>query len=1171
MSDEATRSPLTATASAPHAASTGALPAQVGRYRVEAEIARGGMGVVLRVNDPDLGRTLAVKVLLDCHATDPAAARRFLDEARLCGQLQHPGVPPVHELGALPDGRPFFAMKLVKGDTLAGQLAVRAGPDDELPRFVQIFEQVCQAVAYAHSRGVLHRDLKPANIMVGAFGEVQVMDWGLAKVLGSRPEQPTTLSADASTLYSTRLGSPPEETAPGSVLGTPAFMSPEQARGQVDHLDERADVYALGAILCVILTGRPPHDGRDSREVIRRAAEGDLGELRERLKVYTADAELVQLCLSCLAFQPSERPRDAAAVARAVAAYRAGVEERLRQAEIARAQTEVMRREERKRRRVLLALAGAVLVFLTAAGFAGWWWQRDRDARLSQTRAEVSPALSRAEQLREEARATKGAGVAEGEKREALLRQAAAAVEQAESATASGLADEALRRQVAEARRGVDEEHAEAERQGRQARREAAFLAALDRAREQRAVVVEDQWDFRGASAAYAQAFVDYGHDVTEGPEAGAVDWLRSLPEAVRESALIALYDWWAYFREPEALKLRARLRTVIGQADGDPWRRRLRDAVDRGDAKQLRDLAKEAREKSLPPANCTLLAAQLRQKELLLEAIELLRAMRLAHPREFWNIYTLGYYLEELHPPDAYPSQAELEEAAGCFRTAIALRPDCPFALSSLGFILVLQGKRQEAIAALRKSVEIDPRHTFGYLQLGEAIMRAVSVRELKEAEAAFRKVIELSPDQAAGHADLAQCLLLMQKPKEARGAAETALKADPKSFFPHYVMGQVLMAEDKPDEAITSFEKALEIRPKYFPAYLKLSGALRYRNRPDEALAVLRKGMGISWNSPVALDPFARNLSQIDPDGAIVAYRRILELDPRNIQALVEGGVLLLKKHDTEGALALFRALCEVGPNGGGYYWIGKVALEKKDPEGAAAAFRRQLEISPKHSFAARELVKIELQRRHFTEARSIAQQYQEKGELQRCDQLLKIEGRLPDLLARKEKPADAAEALLLADFCHDIQERQAASARFYADAFALDPKCADDMVKQPRYTAGRYAVLAACGEGEDAPPEEAKRAELRALALGWLRGDLDALRKLLDTNTPPLSRSGKDADPRHVRTTMDIWRGNPDLKGVREEKSLSLLTEAEHHEWSQFWADVAQVREEAIKATK
>ena len=158
-------------------------PTDRGRYQLLGEIGHGGMGAVFKGRDPDLGRDLAVKILLEEHRRTPDLVRRFVEEAQIGGQLQHPGIVPVYELGSFDDRRPYFTMKLVKGRTLAALLGDRSGPAHDLPRFLGIFEQVCQTMAYAHVRGVIHRDLKPSNVMVGPFGEVQVMDWGLAKVL----------------------------------------------------------------------------------------------------------------------------------------------------------------------------------------------------------------------------------------------------------------------------------------------------------------------------------------------------------------------------------------------------------------------------------------------------------------------------------------------------------------------------------------------------------------------------------------------------------------------------------------------------------------------------------------------------------------------------------------------------------------------------------------------------------------------------------------------------------------------------------------------------------------------------------------------------------------------------------------------------------------------------
>jgi serine/threonine-protein kinase len=222
------------------------------------------MGIVLRAHDERFQRSLAIKILQEKYRGNAEVAHRFLEEAQVMGQLQHPGIPPVYDLGELPDGRPFFALKLIKGRTLAKLLRERPYPGHDLAHGVALFGQVCQAVAYAHSRGILHRDLKPSNIMVGAFGEVQVMDWGLAKVLGKEQVWVAAPLEDSSTIATVRTAEDDLATQDGAVLGTPAYMAPEQARGEIGQLDERADVFGLGGRPTSSKAGRPLCSGRKS-------------------------------------------------------------------------------------------------------------------------------------------------------------------------------------------------------------------------------------------------------------------------------------------------------------------------------------------------------------------------------------------------------------------------------------------------------------------------------------------------------------------------------------------------------------------------------------------------------------------------------------------------------------------------------------------------------------------------------------------------------------------------------------------------------------------------------------------------------------------------------------------------------------------------------------------
>lgn len=351
---------------------------RLGRYELHQVLARGGMGVVIRARDSKLGRDLAIKVLQDKYGQEAEIRHRFVEEAQIGGQLQHPGILPVYELGQLADKRPYFTMKLIKGSTLAEHLEKRSSPQQDLPKFLHMFEQICQAIAYAHSRGVIHRDLKPQNIMVGNFGEVQVMDWGLAKVFASEtPTRAVGQTEDATIIRTVRSDQDSElkgsgsDTRMGSVIGTPAYMPPEQAHGRIHELDERCDVFGLGAILCEILTGDPPYAGSDRKQVYGQAITGNLKECYDRLEASGADPELIALTRRCLAPRRDERLRDASVVVDELNAHLDSIQTRLREAELMAVEAETKAAEERKRRKLYFALAVAVCALLLVGG-ATW-------------------------------------------------------------------------------------------------------------------------------------------------------------------------------------------------------------------------------------------------------------------------------------------------------------------------------------------------------------------------------------------------------------------------------------------------------------------------------------------------------------------------------------------------------------------------------------------------------------------------------------------------------------------------------------------------------------------------------------------------------------------------------------------------------------------------------
>ena len=275
-----------------------------GRYTGLEHIASGGMGAIYRGVDTDLGRTIAVKVIHAHLAREPEKVLRFQEEAQVASQLQHPSIAPVHEVGIIAGNppRPFFTMRLIEGQTLGEAIERhRTKPSDQgRETLLRYFIAVCNAVAYAHSRQILHRDLKPSNVMVGPYGDVQVMDWGLSKNLSG--QQPTDLTnagenrlAPRGRRYvrTVRSENPAAGSAEGGVRGTPAYMSMEQANGQ--EVGPRSDVFGLGAILCEILTGSPPYLGASWQEVWDKARSANLTEAFSRLDSCGEPVELAAI------------------------------------------------------------------------------------------------------------------------------------------------------------------------------------------------------------------------------------------------------------------------------------------------------------------------------------------------------------------------------------------------------------------------------------------------------------------------------------------------------------------------------------------------------------------------------------------------------------------------------------------------------------------------------------------------------------------------------------------------------------------------------------------------------------------------------------------------------------------------------------------------------------
>ena len=772
-----------------------------GRYELFGEIARGGMGAVLRARDLDLGRNLAVKVLLERHANLPEVARRFVEEAQIGGQLQHPGVVPVYDIGRFGD-RPFFTMKLVEGLTLAAILGERARPTDERPRLLNIALKVTEALAYAHAKGVIHRDLKPANIMVGAFGEVQVMDWGLAKVLDTETRGHAGTETENSSLsLSPELhdSSTGNRTETGSVLGTPAYMPPEQANGAIDRLDRRADVFGLGAILCEILTGKPPYVGRTNEEVHLKAASADLADAHYRLDSCGADPALIVLTKRCLAPDAIDRPSDAQGVADGLSAYLNGVQERLQATERERAVALVRVSEEGKRRKVQLALTLTVVGLLLGCGAFAFWYNeqaqigRERDAR----NAEAVAALL-------------------GQCEEAL---------RADDAAKATVALEAAKKRYAE---GGAQEQAE---RLRRLDADVALMRDLDVVDQFRWTWVENRFPDPAVVATRTRAALR---------RFGTVPDVISVEEAAaRVSASVARARVVAALDRLLLQEKSAVVRALLRRVDADLYRDAIRDAVLALDEAKVVELAGQKAALEQPPGFVAFLGEYgdipvERRRQLLLAAVS-------QRPEDLCLLMTLGL---------TYPTNEKesANERLRWFQAAVAAVPANAAAHNGLGIALLDKGQVEGAIARFQKAIAIHPKVAVYHDNLGIAL-RAQG--QVEAAIARFEQAIALDPNYARAHNSLGAVLCDVKRDFDGAIARfEQAIVLDPNFAWAHANLGNARASKGQLDQAITCWQQAIALDPKLVQAHANLGIALTEKGQVDEATACFKKVIAIHPN---------------------------------------------------------------------------------------------------------------------------------------------------------------------------------------------------------------------------------------------------------------------------------------------------------------------------------
>jgi serine/threonine protein kinase/Flp pilus assembly protein TadD len=845
------------------------LPLAAGRYELLDEIAHGGMGVIYRATDTVLGREVAVKMLQKRFEPDSEAGRRFVGEARIAGQLQHPGIPAVHDLGTMPDGRPFLAMRLINGRTLDELLKRR---DPSSPNLIAVFEQVCHAVGYAHAHCVVHRDLKPANVMVGAFGEVQVMDWGLAKVLspGRERERPES-DPDETTAAVTAIDSGQDDsdaTRAGSVLGTPSYMPPEQAIGAVDQIDAQSDVFGLGAILCAVLTGKPPYVGADAESTRQLAARAKLGDAFARLDSCGAEPELVALCKRSLSVEKTQRPAEAGAVARAVADLRAAADERARKAELDRVKAEAEAREQRKRRRVQLALAAAVGLLVVAGGSFAWWRSRQatvEQARLSRSADAVDTLLS----------ACEDALRADDSDRASLALQAAI-----ERAAESGWEN-------------LDARFT-------QCRADLAVLRDLDTVDQFRVTTVDSKFPPTKQTASQLRAaFEKFG--VLPGVASAEASAQRIASSSARERLIVAL-DRWLLF-EPSA-----DVRAILQQVDPDAYRDLVRDAWAARNATQPRELADRPEALRQPPGFASV-QGDSRNAVPVERRRQLLRAALTRRPGHLGLLMALSYTsggedkirwsqaavaVAPRHAAAHFELADALRQAGGDldgalaeYREALRLDPAYHYAHINVAYLLVRKRDYEGAIAASNEVIRLDPTLPHGYVNLGYALYES---GDLDGAIKATEDAIRVDPTAVIARANLGRLLLLTKGPDAAIAQYKEAMRLDPKSPHPHLALAELAEKQNQLDRALAEYNEAVRLDPTFAKAYLGAGWVLQQKGDLHGAAVKYKESIKLDRNDALAHNNMGHVLEQKgDLDGAIAEYKEALRLDPKQKYALV------------------------------------------------------------------------------------------------------------------------------------------------------------------------------------------------------------------------------------------------------------------------------------------
>jgi eukaryotic-like serine/threonine-protein kinase len=736
-------------------------------YDVKGLVGQGGMGVIYRARHHRLNRMVALKMLIAGAYARRHERARFQREAEAVASLQHPNIVAVYDVGDH-DGCPYFTMELLEGGSLDQKLAGTPLPASQAAALLITLADAMQA---AHQAGIVHRDLKPANILLTAEGTPKVADFGLARQLEREPA--LTLS--------------------GVRIGTPSYMAPEQVSGIAGTIGPAADIYALGALLYEMLTGRPPFRGESVVETQRQVIDDEpVSPTRLNTKV---PRDLETICLKCLSKEATRRYASAAELADDLRRFEQGRPICARPMGWGQRSWRWCRRNP-----IAAALATTLLALVALAVGGGLWMQRQGAERQGRAREAVEAALAQVGDLRADGHWLEAA---------AVLTQARSRRDEAGSND--------LRRRFTKAEADLE------------------LAAGLERIRLTPAID-GTRFDYRAMAEAYAQAFERAGLDIRGDEEAVAA---RIRDSDLRPQLVIAL-DHWAYVADAlEDRPSMARLLDMARRADPDPqWGDRFREPALWGDRDRLRRLAADVQQRFVGevfehgPSTplVTLLAKKLGQQDR--QAEPLLRAAQWRHPEDFWLNFALGEALREREPA----------EAVGFYRAALAMRPTVAAVYTEVGMARCRQGLLDEAILAHRKAIELEPNVAVRHQLLGLSL-HAKGQPDLAMAE--YRRAIQLDQKAVASHYNLGLCLHAKGQLDEAMAEFRRAIELDPELAAANCELGTCWKDRGQQDLAMAEYRRAVQLDPGSAVAHHQLGICWKARGQLDEAMVEFRRAI--------------------------------------------------------------------------------------------------------------------------------------------------------------------------------------------------------------------------------------------------------------------------------------------------------------------------------------